>query len=465
MPDPTSPESDLDRLPAGWVARHFKPIGYCGLGGHRGAFKIAIKQSAGRWYLYLGNFWAHGISIVDVTDPTRPRFVRLLETPDYTESNQVTLHGDLLISTYHNPLFPRWETEGKPVHEHTESFAPANALGLEGLPRAPAGIVTHEGAALWNIADPVSPELLSVWRCGFPWGPHRNGYPGGKYAFITAEQAGFKGFVLVILDVSDPRSPEVVSRFWLHGQRDGEVLPPGAVMPTLHGPAMLSPDGKMLTMGYTPALINVDISDIRHPKLIGQLNFIPPFIFQGAQSVHSAIPLWNRGLVVVLGERSSEDDSEAAVYAAVVDNRDPAKPRLMSIFPTPRPSPEESPYRNYFEKGGRFGPHNGNQEIDNPDVAAPENLMLVTWFNAGLRAFDISDPYLPTETGWFVPPKPPVRSGWMPKSVLQTQTEDVAVDIRGNIYVTDKQWGLFVLRYDGPLAAELTENRTARRAR
>ena len=27
--------------------------------------------------------------------------------------------------------------------------------------------------------------------------------------------------------------------------------------------------------------------------------------------------------------------------------------------------------------------------------------------------------------------------------------EDVLVDTRGNIYITDKQWGLFVLRYTG----------------
>jgi hypothetical protein len=32
---------------------------------------------------------------------------------------------------------------------------------------------------------------------------------------------------------------------------------------------------------------------------------------------------------------------------------------------------------------------------------------------------------------------------------LETQTEDVLVDTRGNIYITDKQWGLFILRYTG----------------
>jgi hypothetical protein len=32
---------------------------------------------------------------------------------------------------------------------------------------------------------------------------------------------------------------------------------------------------------------------------------------------------------------------------------------------------------------------------------------------------------------------------------LVTQTEDVLVDTRGYIYVTDKQWGLWILRYTG----------------
>ncbi len=38
--------------------------------------------------------------------------------------------------------------------------------------------------------------------------------------------------------------------------------------------------------------------------------------------------------------------------------------------------------------------------------------------------------------------------GPIPASLV-TQTEDVLVDTRGNIYITDKQWGLFILRYTG----------------
>jgi hypothetical protein len=30
------------------------------------------------------------------------------------------------------------------------------------------------------------------------------------------------------------------------------------------------------------------------------------------------------------------------------------------------------------------------------------------------------------------------------------QTEDVLVDTRGYIYITDKNWGMWILRYSGP---------------
>jgi len=61
----------------------------------------------------------------------------------------------------------------------------------------------------------------------------------------------------------------------------------------------------------------------------------------------------------------------------------------------------------------------------------------------------VADPRRVVETGWFVPPTPPVRVGPKPETCLVTQTEDVAVDARGNIYISDKQWGLFILRYVG----------------
>jgi hypothetical protein len=82
-------------------------------------------------------------------------------------------------------------------------------------------------------------------------------------------------------------------------------------------------------------------------------------------------------------------------------------------------------------------------------VEKQADLIYLTYFNAGLRIFDIKDPRLPEEVGWFIPPTPTKRYGPLPYDKLVSQTEDVLVDTRGNIYITDKNWGLFILRYTG----------------
>jgi hypothetical protein len=111
-------------------------------------------------------------------------------------------------------------------------------------------------------------------------------------------------------------------------------------------------------------------------------------------------------------------------------------------MPTPQPG---APYASYYAKGGRFGPHNQHQHQGHPDLAVPDDRIVMAYFNAGLRVFDIADPYVPVETGWYVPEDPSERRGTLP-STLVTQFEDVLVDARGYIYCTDKNHGLFVLR-------------------
>ena len=112
--------------------------------------------------------------------------------------------------------------------------------------------------------------------------------------------------------------------------------------------------------------------------------------------------------------------------------------------------PKGAPYTDFCDKGGRFGPHNTNLEYHLPDVEKQGDLIYLTYFNAGLRIYDIKNPNLPTEVGWFIPPAPTRRYGPLPYDKLVNQTEDVLVDTRGNIYISDKNWGIFVLRYTGP---------------
>jgi len=72
----------------------------------------------------------------------------------------------------------------------------------------------------------------------------------------------------------------------------------------------------------------------------------------------------------------------------------------------------------------------------------------MTYFNAGIRIFDISNPAVPREAGHFVPEDPERRYGPRPRGELGTQVEDVAVDSRGYIYSTDPNRGLMILESD-----------------
>ena len=88
------------------------------------------------------------------------------------------------------------------------------------------------------------------------------------------------------------------------GQKQGE--PKGEGPEGFHGPANISPDGKMAALGYSPAVVNLDISDAANPKLIGKLTFSPPFLAAASQSLHTVLPLWDRNILFAASEASAE---------------------------------------------------------------------------------------------------------------------------------------------------------------
>ncbi len=412
-----------DPIPPGWKAQQVEPVGYSDLTEMGPAHKMTIKRVGGRWFMIVGHFWKPGWSVIDITDPAAPRTVKVIPAKPNTRTTQVTLSGDILITAVERR--PGRDTPGDPG---------------------------DEGTFIWNVADLMNWKLLAhIPSQGA--GDHRDYYPGGKYAYLSSGRPGYRGRILIILDVSDPAHPKEAGRFAMPGQKESEPEPDHPL--GFHGPAMPSPDGKMLTLADAPSIVNLDITDIAHPKIIGQLQISPPFYaggegIEGQVAAHGALPLWDRKLVIASDEYIREECEAGGLYfAGIIDNADPAKPRLMSLFPRPVP-PADAPYRDFCDKPGRFGPHNTSMEIQSPDVEKPGDLIYYTWFNAGLRVFDIKDPRAPKETGWFIPAPPTARRGPNPREGLEISTQDVLVDTRGYIYITDYNLGLFVLKYTGP---------------
>src|SRR5437868_6254442 len=140
-----------DPIPPGWTASRLEVVGFTGLEGRPGAFKLAIKHAAnGHWYLYAGHSFDLGWSIIDVTDPANPRYVKFIpyQTQAKVLTAQLTLHDNLMITA---------------IDQQSK---------------------TDPALLIWDISDPESPKKVGEWK-GAEGGSHRNSYPGGRSAFLA----------------------------------------------------------------------------------------------------------------------------------------------------------------------------------------------------------------------------------------------------------------------------------------
>ena len=397
--------------------REVELIAYHDLDGRPG-IKIAMQAVDERWYLYVGNLWDPGVSVLDVTDPTTPELLRFVEGPADTWADQVQVADGRLIMGLEKPV-EGWMPDAGPDFE--------------------------EGALIMDVrTDPANPTVLGRYHTGGT-GTHRNFYAGGDSVFMTASPDGYQSYILCIVNISDVANPREVSRWWWPGQHVGGGEEPEHDF-YMHGPAYVVGDRAYLSYGRVGAVI-LDVSDLAKPELVSRVSFGDLGSMLGC---HSVVPIPERSLLVANSETILEGTRDPLNYAFVIDITDESAPRIMSALPMPMPS-AGLPYRNYYEKGGRFGPHNQHHHQGHPDLFCPHDLLFMTWFNAGLRVFDLADPYAPVEVGSFVPDDPPTRKGPYPEERLVTQFEDILVDRRGYAFCTDKNRGLFILRYRGEL--------------
>lgn len=379
------------------------------------AFKLAMQCVDGSYYLYMSHFWHSSWTVMDVTEPSAPRLLRTIEGPPNTWTLQVQVADGLMLTALEKAS-PGW------------GYDPA--------------LTEKVGVLIWDVAaDPTNPHLLAHYDTGGR-GTHRNYYAGGRYAYLAAQPEGFQGNILVILDLQDPSNPLEVGRWWWPGQWVAGGEEPEYTH-YLHGPAYVVGDLAYLSYGRV-GLVVLDIADRAHPKLVSRTSFGD---FGSQLGCHSAIPYGE--VVVANSEALLEGDAEPLPFAVTVDVQDPAKPRIIGWLPTAVPSASTG-FRTYVEKGTRHGPHNQHQHQWQDCLLRDDRHVYLTYFNGGLRIFDISEPHRPEEVAYYVPADPQVRRGVKPADALVTQFEDVLVDKRGYIYCTDKNHGLFVLRQAPP---------------
>jgi hypothetical protein len=210
----------------GILAKGFERIG--GIDDLPGAGQIVVQGN----YAYVGHMERpHGTSIIDVSDPRRPKVVATIEPPAHSHTHKVRIAGDLMYTNVEMDK-RHFLRKGEALPALRESFerqhgrAPEQAE-LARLAGVEAGQIAELDAArergyngggwrLWDVSDRTSPQQLSYTRThGF--GTHRFD-ADERYAYISTEMEGYVGNILVIYDCADPIRPEEVSRWWMPGQ-------------------------------------------------------------------------------------------------------------------------------------------------------------------------------------------------------------------------------------------------------
>ena len=362
-------------------------LGHSDMNGHGATMQLIARDD----YLYVGHFRGEvEISVVDVSDPRNPRVVKQIPAPPGIRCLKLQVADDLLIVS-------------------REQF------GTEPV---------RTGMAIYELSNPADPRPVGFFETQ-GGGPHWMFFVGGRHVYVTARLEGYTHRIALIVDIADPSNPREVSRWWIPGMWTAGGEKPWwdpALNFNIH--ACYVHGDRMYMAMFDNGLGILDISDKENPYLVSQLQWL------NGRWAHTVLPLPDRNLLVVSEESTETDCMEYPRYIRVIDIRDEQNPRILSRFPTP-----PGDFRN---RGLRFGSH--DIHVNYPGSTVDDRLIYATFYNAGLRVVDISDPVAPKEVAYYVPKAPSTQKA--------IQTNQVFVDARGLIYLSDLEGaGIHILEW------------------
>jgi hypothetical protein len=443
-------------------AKNMRLVGYNDLHARSG-YQPTIHHQGNRYIAYIGHHGGtpdvpkpinrltgeaeyNGTSIVDVTDPAQPKYLAHIPglQGNYEEG------GAQMVRLCDGRTLPKGD--------------PSKTYMLRVF-----GGRAHE---IWDVTDPAKPALItrvveglkdthkSWWECDTGIAYLVSGVEGWRTRRMTS-----------IYDLSDPSKPVKIRDFGLVGQEPGST---GAVPADLHGPISTGPQGNRVYFGYgtnkggvlqivdREKLLNgpkePTAENLRYP-VIGQLDMLP---FNGA---HTVFPMpkmpvnefahdkdgKQRDIVMIVDEQILNECQEPRQMVFFADVTVESRPMVVSNFAVPEAS------GNFCQRGGRFGAHSSNESM------APvfyKKVAFITYFNAGVRAVDVRNPYQPKEIGYFIPAiteatdKRCIKVDGVDRCKIAIQSNNVETDDRGYIYVVDRaNTGMHILELTGEARA------------
>jgi hypothetical protein len=413
-------------LPAPDYVRNMKLIGYSDQGGRPDGVQLMVNKG----HAFVGHMFSKGFSVIDVRDPRKPKPVKYVAAPANTWTIHLQTHGDLLLVINAKDMFAASEFQDE---RHYYKGALGHKVGTSDATQARDWTA---GLAVYDIADPAEPRPIGFMPVA-GGGIHRIWYVGGRWAYVSALLDGFTDYIFMTVDMADPTRPTEAGRYWLPGMNTAAGERPDWPPTRRNGlhHAIVHRDTAYAAW-RDAGLVMIDVADRAAPKLITHRNWSPPY----GGGTHNCLPLPDRQLLVVADEAVLDNCEDGIKYIWMFDIREPANPVSISTFPTPAEA-------DYPRKGAHFGPHNIHE--NRPDAMVSSDTIFATYQNAGIRVFDIRNPYRPDEIAAFVPPAPARLVDHRPNRAKIIQTCDVWVSANGLVYSSDYNGGLYILEYRG----------------
>jgi hypothetical protein len=377
----------------------FRLLAQTDLAGHGDGMQIMRRDD----HIFVGHMGDNGMgtSVVDVSDPRKPKVVHQIRIPANSRSHKVQVAGDIMMVNHEQQLF--------------------------------AGEPFSSGLAIYDVSKAAQPRQIG-WLPINGLGIHRMWWTGGDLVYFSVREHGWMGRFLMSADVSDPTKPEIVSRWWYPGQwTAGGETPTWKAGPTVRAHHVIV-EGDRAYGGWGDAGFMIfDVSE-RDIQLIANRKWTDEI--GGSSHTHTGLPLLAHNVVAVTDEPFEDNCQEAKKIARVFDVTNEAEPALIGTFPEP-----DGPF---CEAGGRYGPHNFHE--NRPGTFQSQDIVFLTYFNAGLRVYDMTRPATPLEVGRFLPPAPDGQSA--------IQLNDVLASEDGLVFVSDRErGGVYILEYLGETGA------------
>jgi hypothetical protein len=486
-PNPANQESAWNMKVEGFNDNQGRPV-----------YQPLVVNQGGREILYLGNIngaalnpltgvmESNGTSIVDVTNVKKPKFLYHLPGPDPINGSYAA-GGDQMVRVCGGDTLPNSAGNGTAGH-----FYMLRAHGNSG-----ANNLSHQ---IWDVTDPSKPKFVST-VVGNLGNTHKSWWECDTgIAFLVAgskadgwQQSGSTQHVY-IYDLKNPAKPVFIRQFGLVGQQptapvataqsctnaptstcyEGTTNPPSGI----HGPISM---GQKVNRVYLPygvggngviqivnraklvngcrtsgndsnpnASANCANSPTQEDLLFPQISYVTMNPENGG---HSSMPVYNvpipeeqsgwangkpqsKNLLLVASEGTANNCfGEAPHDSWILDISAETSPWPMATLSVPQQPGD------FCGKGGRFGAHSVTEAIF---PAYYGKIMSVSWFNAGVRVWDIRDPKSPKPVAYYI--QAPNENTMASCSVIDgqsncykaTMNDYVEYDDRGYIYAADR---------------------------